>query len=288
MSRGVVYSLICHVLLVSLIVFGLPSWSAKHHKIEDAQVITVDIVPIKTITNLKPKTRPVVKPKKVARRPTPPPRQEKTEPEEIKPINPKSKPKVTKDRDVVSLTPKRKPEPVKKKEEPAPEPKKLPPKPVQHIKPKMKPKRKVPDSLAAIEKDLMKELEQEQVKDTFKDIEKAITSTPTKKAYNPDIPLSISEMDAIRQQFYQCWKMPIGARDFESMKAIVRISLDIQGNVLKANFKHGSRYASDSYYRAFVDSAMRAVWQCNPLAATPPVEKFDSWREIELSFTPNL
>jgi len=109
---------------------------------------------------------------------------------------------------------------------------------------------------------------------------------PTSRLSGPK--LSISEIDAIRQQFYQCWSVPIGARDAASLKVIVRIRLNPDGSLMaspellnpdKLNGPNGN------YFRVAVDSAFRAIHRCTPLKVPP--QKYDAWREIELTFDPS-
>ena len=105
--------------------------------------------------------------------------------------------------------------------------------------------------------------------------------------YNPNIPLSISEREAIIQQISKCWIVPSGARDAKSILVKLRVSLSQDGGLLDLNVVDKSRYDSgqDNFYNAAVDSAVRAVRRCTPLQNLPK-EKYSSWKEIELNFDP--
>ena len=79
---------------------------------------------------------------------------------------------------------------------------------------------------------------------------------------------------------------PIGARDAKNL--IVELTLDVNPDrtVANAEIVDKSRYASDSFFRAAADSAMRAVRnpRCSPLEL--PADKYDQWKHIDFTFDP--
>lgn len=101
--------------------------------------------------------------------------------------------------------------------------------------------------------------------------------------YNPDLPLSISEISAIRSQIEKAWNASSfsGGDDNITLKVTLRVKLDKEGNV--SSVKPIAQSGSGSTYRAFVDSAIRAVHAASPLKHLPE-EKYSSWQEIELNF----
>ena len=108
----------------------------------------------------------------------------------------------------------------------------------------------------------------------------------TNTDYNPDLPMSISEISAIRSQIERAWNASAfsGGDENLSMKVTLRVGLDKDGNVLSV--RPVSQSGSGSTYRAFVDSAVRAVHDASPLKNLP-ADKYHSWQEIELSFDSN-
>ena len=169
------------------------------------------------------------------------------------------------------------PDPIKKKIAPA--------------KPKPEPKK--------IEFD--KEEPQEDLDAILKSVEKAAkakqsdkvntqTKTESKKAifddYNPSLPLAMSEIDAIRQQFMQCWNVPAGAKNAHDLAVTLSVHLNSDGSVLGVELAEGRpRYYTDTFFRAAADSAMRAVNRCSPLKNLP-TDKYETWKLLELTFDP--
>src|SRR5262249_51002793 len=104
--------------------------------------------------------------------------------------------------------------------------------------------------------------------------------------YNSAMPLSMSEKDAIRQQFQRCWNVPAGAKDAANLIVTLRVDLTQDGTVTTVRrVGDEARYNSDSFFRAAADSAMRAVHECSPLKNLP-TEKYENWSEMELTFDP--
>lgn len=92
--------------------------------------------------------------------------------------------------------------------------------------------------------------------------------------------------DLVRQQIAGCWNVPIGAKDVQNMIVEIRVQLAPDGTVYRAEPVDSTRMGSDSFYRAFAESALRAVRnpRCNPLKL--PVESYDIWRDMTLTFNP--
>jgi hypothetical protein len=98
----------------------------------------------------------------------------------------------------------------------------------------------------------------------------------------------MSELDAIRLQIQRCWSVPAGARDAENLIVKIRILLKPDGTLLgDPEIVDRVRMArpGEENFRAAAESAYRAVKLCAPLKNLPP-EKYDLWRDIELTFNP--
>ncbi len=103
-------------------------------------------------------------------------------------------------------------------------------------------------------------------------------------ASNPNLPVSRSEQDAIREHVSRFWNVPIGARDAENLVVDLRIECDPDGTVRNVRLENSARMASDPMYRAAADSAMRAVRMASPLPI--PAGKAAQFRDFILSFNP--
>jgi colicin import membrane protein len=265
MKRGTIFSLIFHALILIIAYFGLPSLFQK--KLPEEQVVSVELLPIEAMTNVRPQRLEQQEEKKEVKkdekRQEQPKEQPKPEPKpEAKPVEEK------------------KPEPVKPKEsEKVPEEKKPEPKKEKPPEPK--------DDFESVLKDVSKI----KPKQDFSEIEKAFaedakTSRKGSKNYDPTKPLSASEIDAIKEQIHKCWNIPAGAKDAKDMQVRVRVSLAEDGSVINVSIADTSRYNSgDPFYVSFADSAVRAVRLCSPLKNLPK-EKYSTWRDIELNFDP--
>lgn len=262
MSRhSLTLSLMLHVgvLLISyfgITVFGPPKLPPT------PMAISVELLPVSEISNVKPSK------KRLTKKP----------PKPVKKIK-KAKPKTVKDT---------KPKPVETPKDAVADPDKKP-----EVKPKEKPK-DVPEKdsqkdfdavLKSLEDD-PEETPEEKPKEKPKDDGETGAKSKSDK-YDDSIPLSISETDAIRGQFVKCWRMPAGAKNDYDLAVRVRVLLNVDGSVSQVGLAEdlAPRYRRDAFFRAAADSAIRAVWECNPIQNLPP-EKYDTWRDMELNFDP--
>lgn len=283
MRDGIIYSIGLHLVVVVLAIVGMPFLQRDPPPLE--QAITVEIVtiadkttalesPSKARPRPKPKPKPAPKPEPVEQRPTP----KAPEPQVAAlPPTPKAEP--------IPL-PKPKPKPRPKVEaKPKPQAKAKPEtkratKPRVKATPRAKPKRErqQDDMLAALR--------------TVEEIEKSAprTDAPPKKddRINPraslDTRLTISELDALRQQLYRCWNVQLGARDPASLVVLVRVTVAPDRRVLSTEILDRSGRMGDSYYRAMAESAVRAVRKCSPLRL--PAGKYEQWKSFTFRFDP--
>ena len=98
--------------------------------------------------------------------------------------------------------------------------------------------------------------------------------------------LTATQIDLIRQTIRKCWHLPAGLKNAEDLIVDIKMELDESGNVTKAEIVDKNRMASDPDFRIAAENAHRAVLdpKCNPLPL--PKEKFDEWKDLELSFNP--
>lgn len=99
--------------------------------------------------------------------------------------------------------------------------------------------------------------------------------------------ITVSEIDAVRQQYYRCWNLPLGAPADRDLRVQVRVELSPEGNLQnRTMLTSQSRINADPFLRAMAASVERAVERCSPLQALPKT-KYESWRVIELTFDPS-
>ena len=105
--------------------------------------------------------------------------------------------------------------------------------------------------------------------------------------------LSINEINSVRSRLAKCWNPPlfligIGTDKDEGkdFKVQVRIWLNSDGTVRQAEAIKDTSMEEDPRYKLFVERALNAVLDknCNPLPF--PEEKYELWKEIEITFDP--
>ncbi len=88
----------------------------------------------------------------------------------------------------------------------------------------------------------------------------------------------------ISRQVTPCWRIPIGAQDAGRMRAELNIVMGPDGNVRSVVPLDEARLNGDPVFRAFAESAVRAVRACSPLKL--PAESYDVWRNVIFNFDP--
>ncbi len=80
--------------------------------------------------------------------------------------------------------------------------------------------------------------------------------------------------------------MQIGARDAQNLIVEVIIDVNPDRTVQHAEIVDKSRMATDSFFRAAAEAALRAFYNplCTPLEL--PADKYDQWKRIDFTFDP--
>ena len=260
-----------HIITVLLLYYGVP---VNTLPASQEPPITVDMVNISDLTNIiakhKAKKKTDVDKKeekksskeiKAAEETKPEPVPE-AKPVESKPVTPEVKPQV--ESEAVPI-----PAPEKPKEE---KPQKEPQKPdVKNTKsesskkPIKKPVKKKIDPFAdasflkTLEEVTKKSEQQNKEEKELKDVLEGLETDST-MGYNDELPMSISEVDALKAQFFKNWDL---AGFHERMKVTVRITYDGEANVVTVTSI--PERGQPPQYAAFVASAERAARKSSPL-----------------------
>jgi hypothetical protein len=97
-----------------------------------------------------------------------------------------------------------------------------------------------------------------------------------------DARMSASDIDYFRSQISRCWTPPVGGLGAEDIVVKLRIELNKDGTLVRPpQIANGG---STPFFTAAADSAMRAVFQCQPYAM--PADKYSQWRDMLLNFDP--
>jgi outer membrane biosynthesis protein TonB len=298
MQAGVVVSVIAHVTVILVMVFGLPLWARD--KPLDIPAIPIEFIPSDTVeaakgietaekreevSAIETKPEPKVEPPKEEPPPPPPPppvveRQPDPEPE---PAAAEKAPEKT-----VEAPP---PEP-----EPAPQPPKAeapppppPPKPPEKVavapvpKPKPKPKPPVAAAPTQPKKDELTDrvaalLDQsKKPPPSNKPASQGVsTATASKTTGNEAAAL----MGWFQNKLRACWNIPTGATNPADVAVEVAFKLRPDGSVdgdVKVLQQPSGQYAEVS-----VRAARNAVLDCQPLK--PPMGAYSDWKEVVFNF----
>lgn len=276
--RTLVYSALFHV-GVAAGLWGLYHFHFFDRDIVDDTPLVVKLVNPSELTratevNLTP-PKPE-KPKEVAQAEPPKPEPPKAEPPKPEPPPPPPPPQPPKP-EPPKPEPPPPPKPAPKPEPPKPAPTPPPPKP--------EPPKKNDD--AAFDA-LLKNLAKKDPAHTDQPKQQVATAEP-KASTQPIAPLgaqlSTSELDLVKQQIYECWNAPAGAREAKNLTPEFRVYMNPDGTVRSATQLNSERN-SDQFFRAAAESAMRALRnpRCSPLKLPP--DKYDLWQTFTITFDP--
>ncbi len=108
-----------------------------------------------------------------------------------------------------------------------------------------------------------------------------------RKSATRSLPMTSSEIDAVRRQIKPCWNFPTGARNAEALRVLIRVWLNPDGTVNKTQVLDRDRMSSDDYFRAAAEAGRRAIEnpRCSPLQL--PAHKYDRWKFLEIDFDPS-
>ena len=95
--------------------------------------------------------------------------------------------------------------------------------------------------------------------------------------------------DYIRVKMRECWNVPPGARDLETLRAVIEFSLTPDGQLLgRPRIQNQSSLfqPGNEFQRIFAESALRAILMCEPYDKLPK-EDYEIWKSWKLNFTPD-
>ncbi len=279
MRNSLLASIILHILIICLFIFGIPF---HFNKPDTEYAIVVDMVDISELTNIKASNAKKTKQKQPEPRkniPIPKAQIEK----KVEPIKEKrsteSKEKEPPKQAEAVPEKKKLPEPIKKEEEK---------KKVEKVKKDKEKKEEDNDiftkaTLKTLEKPSERKKEDKKKPDNdLAEIEKALKGE-TNKEYKSDLSLSLSEKDFMRSQVEKQWHTSTfsGANSL-GMQVTLYVKVDKDGNVLEVKPIKKNPDTS-AKYQSFVENAIRTVKKASPLQNLPK-EKFKTWEELELTF----
>jgi hypothetical protein len=98
-----------------------------------------------------------------------------------------------------------------------------------------------------------------------------------------DARMSASDIDALRAQISRCWAPPVGGLGSAAIIVKLRIVLNEDGTLGRAPEVVNGH--SSPFFPPAADSAVRAVFQCQPYRMPPGT--YSQWRDMLLNFDPS-
>lgn len=99
-------------------------------------------------------------------------------------------------------------------------------------------------------------------------------------------PMTRGEQDALRVAVQNCWLVDVGSRAADVVVTIA-MSMDRSGKVVGGSLKMLTASAGDDKaVKSAFEAARRAVMRCQKGGYDLPDDKYDHWRDIEMTFNP--
>ena len=218
--------------------------------------------------------------------PPPPPEPKKPEPTPSKPAPAVEKPKPEPEKPKPAAAKPRPPEPTK----PAPE------KPVEAAKPappKLE-KPKTPPAPVQAESDfdaLLRSVEQTPKREKAPETREGKGSSAEAGGTGQPGTAKVAQINpsllaaSISRQITPCWNIPVAAQGIGGLRAELNIVMGPDGSIQSVVPTDAARMSRDPVFRAFAESAVRAVRACSPLKLPP--ESYQLWRNIIFNFDPS-
>ena len=275
MRKYAAISVLFHVMVFAIAWFGVPNLFRRD--LPEDKPLIIEVLPISSITNAPP---PKPEPPKVVEAPKPPepkpepPKPEPPKPEPPKPPPPKPEPPPPPPPAPPPPAPPP-PAPAPRAEAPLPPPPKVrpePPKPAkQTAQAEQQPKQKQQAfDLNNMLRDLTRAKPQPaapsppQPQQQAQAAPRAASNAP----HNPNIPLSMTEEDEIRQRIVQNWNLDIGAKGIETFFVELQLMVSPDGTVQDARIVRTQGDPPEAL-RGFAESARRAALKSSPLPLPP-------------------
>ena len=154
------------------------------------------------------------------------------------------------------------------------------------IEVKSKPKLKEESIVASVLKDLRNKKIEKKIESDNDEKKEEILEQPNKKDSQEIAKLSISEVDLLRQQLSKCWIAPAGVEMKQDTLVKISAKLKQNGRIYENSIRivDTNISKSNTFYGPITESAMRTLLnpECIPLKL--PVEKYDSWKKLTITF----
>lgn len=101
-------------------------------------------------------------------------------------------------------------------------------------------------------------------------------------------PLSAGERDSLRVAVSQCWNVGSLSSDALNTTVIVSVSMNADGTPIAGSIAlEGRDGGSEAGARQAFEAARRAIIRCGARGYQLPQDKYEQWKEIEITFNPD-
>lgn len=99
-------------------------------------------------------------------------------------------------------------------------------------------------------------------------------------------PLTAGETDALRLAVQNCWVVDVGSQA-SNVTVVLGMSMDLRGKVIPGSLRLVSSTGGEgAAVETAFQAARRAVLRCQKEGYDLPEDKYDQWKEIEMTFNP--
>ena len=279
----------------AILLFALVAFPAAKMEHTPLVAIPIDLATPSELTKIKAGMKDAKDDAPLAAKP------KEKKPEAVREAEKKPEP-VPEEKPKAEQKPEEKPKPAPPKEvAPKPEPKKPEAKKAEAKKPEEKPKPKPKQADAAPKKpappkpDAKRDFNTDRIAallnkipDATNEPAPAIPSEAAPKkvrgqSNGTEMTMSVNEIDALRARIAQCWSPPPGGLGADQIVVKLRLRLNEDGTLI--GYPIIANRGSSPFFQAAADSAVRAVFQCQPYSL--PSEKYALWRDMILNFDPS-
>ncbi|WP_370402278.1 energy transducer TonB [Sulfitobacter sp. JB4-11] len=101
-------------------------------------------------------------------------------------------------------------------------------------------------------------------------------------------PLTTGERDSLRLAVSQCWNVGSLSSDALNTTVIVSVSMNRDGTPITGSIAlEGREGGSEAGARQAYEAARRAIIRCGARGYQLPADKYEQWKEIEITFNPD-
>lgn len=153
------------------------------------------------------------------------------------------------------------------------------------VRPKARPTR--PQTTQRPEPSSEPENEEPQTADRDSGVNDALAQAMAERPATPSgPPLTQGEKDALRISVQECWVVDVGSQA-ANVTVTVAMSLDRDGKVVGSSLRRLSASGgSENAANVAFEAARRAILRCQRGGYKLPIEKYDHWRDVEITFNP--